>query len=82
MTLQEAKENIGNQFKVEYPGSGLLHKWDVLKSVSDDGFIEGEFSSGHCSNFRLKNSVPVQLRKQQDNSIFNNVENFRTVEQR
>jgi len=75
MTTQEAKQSIGKPFKLDIPGSGLLHKWDELASVDESGTINGKFLSGHASNFRLKNDVPEKLRKQHRAAKTSNVTN-------
>lgn len=58
MTTQEAKNNIGKPFKYQY-----CIKWDVIRDVSDDGYITGDFLSVPCEDCRLKLPQPEHLKK-------------------
>lgn len=58
MTTEEAKAAIGQPFKWT-----LCIKWDVIKEVTDDGFIIGEFLTAPAEDCRLKQPQPEQLKK-------------------
>lgn len=63
MTIDQAKNNIGSNFKVTAFGSGLLGEFDIIRTVDENGFIEGDFIIAHCEDCRLKQEVPAQFIK-------------------
>lgn len=58
MNATEAHANIGKPFKYQY-----CVKWDLIKEVTDDGYIIGEFLTVPVEDCRLKMEQPIQLRK-------------------
>jgi len=60
MEISEAKNAIGQPFKWS-----LCVKWDVIRSVTDDGFIIGDFITAPIEETRLKQEQPPQLVKHQ-----------------
>lgn len=59
MTTEEAKAAIGQPFKWT-----LCVKWDVIKEVTDDGFIIGEFLEAPVESCRLREEQKPWLKKQ------------------
>lgn len=60
MTQQEANENIGKSFKYR-----LCDIWDVIKNVSAEGYITGDFITAPVEDCRLKQEVPAGLQNYQ-----------------
>lgn len=60
MTIEEAKLNIGQQFKVT---TLIGMRFDTIRSVSDDGTITGDFMEAYCEDCRLKQPQPEHLKK-------------------
>lgn len=63
MTTEEAYNNIGKPFKYQH----CVH-WDVIKEVSGDGYITGEFLCVPAEDCRLKQEQPPQLKKSKKNN--------------
>ena len=61
MTQQTATDNIGQPFKlIGFTGM----PWDIIKTVSVDGVIEGVFIiSARCEDCRLKGPEPEALKR-------------------
>jgi hypothetical protein len=62
MDIKTAKQSIGKQFKV----IDITNNFDVIREVLDDGTVVGDFSECHCSDARLKQEQPKQLKKQKN----------------
>lgn len=58
MTAEQATSNVGQPFKWT-----LCVKWDVIKDVTGDGFIIGEFLTAPVEDCRLKQEQPSWLKK-------------------
>lgn len=63
MTVQEAKENIGQPFKWIYGGNGVLGKFDTIREIDKDGTIHGDFLEAHHDDCRFKQEQPDHLKK-------------------
>lgn len=63
MTIQEAKQNIGNPFKV---AALIGSRFDTIRKVTDDGMIVGDFTEAHCEDCRLKGEQPKQFKNKDD----------------
>lgn len=68
MNIQEAWNSIGKEFKVIDFTSGLLARFDILREVTKDGILIGDFIEAPVFMCRLKNEQPEQLKKSDDNS--------------
>jgi hypothetical protein len=53
MDILTAKKNIGQPFKVDW-----LDKWDVIRSVTNEGMIIGDQVEAEASDCRLKEPQP------------------------
>jgi hypothetical protein len=62
MEKSEALKNIGQPFKWS-----LCVKWDVIRSVSDDGYIKGDFIEAPAEDCRLKQEQPIWLKAKNEN---------------
>lgn len=62
MDIETAKQNIGKPFKYS-----LCAHWDVIKEVTPDGYIIGEFIECPCEDARLKQEIPEGLKQYQQN---------------
>lgn len=63
MTIQEAKENIGKEFKLNWvSGTGAAAQFDIIKFVDANGWIHGEWLSAPAEDCRLKQEQPEQLK--------------------
>jgi hypothetical protein len=68
MDIQTAKQNIGKPFKY----ANVVH-WDVIRSVSDDGMITGDFMEAPVEDCRLKQPVPEGFKKHKEGSTITSV---------
>lgn len=68
MELNQAKQSFGQPFIIM--GMGLT-RFDTIRTVSEDGTIEGDMYIAHCSDCRLKEAQPEHLKKENQQS-FNN----------
>lgn len=60
MTIEQAKNNIGEPFTVkDMPGLGF----DTIRSVDPDGTIHGDFLEASAEDCRLKEKQPEALRR-------------------
>jgi hypothetical protein len=66
MTLEEAKANIGKPFKWLGAASGAAAQFDVIKGVSKDGTVYGDWLAAHHDDCRLKQDQPEHLKKHED----------------
>ena len=57
MDIKTALENIGQPVKY-----GTVNKWDVIRSVTTDGFIIGDFLEAPVEDCRLKMAQPEALK--------------------
>lgn len=60
MELEQAKRSIGQPFILI--GLGIT-RWDVIRTVSNDGIIEGDLYIASCTDCRVKQEQPEHLRK-------------------
>jgi len=63
MTKQEAINAVGKEFKVTALHGGILGSFDIIVSVSDTGIIFGNYTEALCTDCRLKQEQPQQLKK-------------------
>lgn len=64
MTIEEAKSNIGQPFKLNWI-KALGGKFDIIREVREDGTIVGDFYEAPAEDCRLKLDQPEQLKKRQ-----------------
>lgn len=64
MTVQEAQNSIGKEFRLSLFNSGILGRFDIIRRVKIDGYILGDFISAPCEACQLKLPQPAQLKKQ------------------
>lgn len=63
MTVNEAKQNIGQPFKLNWV-KALGGKFDTIREVREDGWIVGDFWEAPAEDCRLKMEQPEHLKKQ------------------
>lgn len=63
MTPEQARENIGQQFRLSGYGDGLLSRFDTIRLVTEDGKVYGDFIEAHAHDCQLKQEQPEQLKK-------------------
>jgi hypothetical protein len=61
MTIEQAKQSIGLPFIII--GFGL-YRFDAIRTVSDDGTIEGDFYIASCEDCRFKETQPEHLKRE------------------
>lgn len=64
MTIEEAKANIGQPFKLSWV-KGLGGKFDTIREVRNDGWIVGDFWEAPAEDCRFKMEQPEQLKNNQ-----------------
>lgn len=64
MTIEEAKENIGQPFKLNWI-KAIGGEFDTIRGVRADGWVIGDFLEAPAEDCRLKMDQPVQLKKKQ-----------------
>lgn len=69
MTREEAEANIGQPFRWKEGGTGICGKFDIIKKVTENGMVCGEFLRAHHDDCRLKQEQPDHLKKHKDESI-------------
>jgi hypothetical protein len=60
MTTEQARKNIGKEFKWQVTGM-----WDTIREVSQDGMITGDKTVAPAEQCRLKQDQPDQFKKKQ-----------------
>lgn len=68
MTIAEAKESIGKEFKLSWITSGLAARFDIIRRVDESGVIHGDWLEAPAQDCRLKQEQPEQLKKNKDES--------------
>lgn len=69
MTIEEAKHSLGKEFKLAWITGGILGRFDIIRSVDNDGWIQGDHISAPAADCRLKQEQPEQLRKSQQTQL-------------
>lgn len=64
MTIEEAKTNIGKQFKWLGSTTGLTSNFDTIKHVSSKGIVYGSWLAAHHDDCRLKTEQPEHLKRE------------------
>ena len=71
MTIEEAKKSLGKEFKVIGFTGGILGRFDIIRSMDDEGWIHGDNLSAPVEDCRLKEQQPEHLKKHPQQSQFN-----------
>lgn len=58
ISMEEAKANIGKPFKWT-----LSINWDIIRDVTDDGYVIGDYLTAPIEDVRLKQEQPEALKK-------------------
>lgn len=62
MTRQEAQDSIGKEFKLNWTNVAG-GKFDIIRNVTSEGYVVGDFIEAPATDCRLKQDVPKQLKQ-------------------